>query len=418
MTRRSFVAALLVGVAAATAGCTLDVPPPTPPTPTVPPATLASELPIGVVLSLSGRYSREGALMRAGYTTWADAVHQAGGIKVGVGRRTVRLIFADDESEPLNAGRQTERLVSTERIRLLLGPFSAAITTTVATTADRLGALVVAPDASYSALYRRGLKTIISIQAPDDRLFHGFADLAATAEPRAQPVGILIADEPGNAASAAGFRERAAALDVQPVRLELTALGSQDITAPLERIAALAPRTVILATEAAQIARVAPILREIVPFTAMRALMPMPAPIDPAGRRSPLYDGALTVETWWPTIAAAGPVLGSAADFAERFRRLHGYLPDPRGAAAAAAGLALQIAAEAAGSEQSDAIRDAFMALDLTTFWGRMAWDAAGRNRLAVAPVLQQQGEALVTVYPTELAVGRLRYPLAGWPRG
>ena len=97
--------------------------------------------PVGVVLSLSGRYSREGALMRAGYEVWADAVEQAGGLKVGPGRRAVRLVFADDESEPLNAGRQAERLATAERIRLWLGPFTSAISTAVATVADRVGAV-------------------------------------------------------------------------------------------------------------------------------------------------------------------------------------------------------------------------------------------------------------------------------------
>ena len=70
-----------------------------------------------------------------------------------------------------------------------------------------------------------------------------------------------------------------------------------------------------------------------------------------------------------------------------------------------------------AGSAEPGAVREAFATLELTTFWGRLGWDAAGRNRLAVPPVLQQQGNALVTVYPAELAGGHLRYPLAGWPR-
>jgi branched-chain amino acid transport system substrate-binding protein len=418
-TRRRFLAsALLATGAAGLAGCTLVVPTPSPATPTAAPAQSASDLAIGVVLSLTGRYSREGALLRAGYEVWADAVRQAGGIKVGSGRRAVRLVYADDESEPLNAGRQAERLGSVERVRLWLGPFTSAITTAVATVADRLGAVVVAPDASAGGLYRRGLKGIVSILAPDDRLLHGLADLAATSQPRAQPVGILVADEPSHAAAAAGFRERAVALGLGPVRLELTALGSQDVSAPLERIASDAPRCLIVATEAGQTARFTPTIRELVPFAMMRVLVPLPGPTARSGRRDVIYDGVMTVETWWPSISASGPVLGSAHDFAARFRRLHGYEPDARSAAAAAAGLALQLAVEQAGSVEPATIREAFGTLDVTTFWGRLAWDMAGRNRAAVALVLQQQGDALVAVYPRELASGPHRYPLAGWPRG
>ncbi len=171
--RRFLTAALLATGAVGLAACTLAVPTPTPAVPTAAPGQAASDLAIGVVLSLSGRYSREGALMRAGYEVWADAVGQAGGLKVGSGRRPVRLFFADDESEPLNAGRQAERIATTERIRLWLGPFTSAISTAVATVADRVGAVVVAPDASAGGLYRRGLKGLVSILAPDDRLLHG-----------------------------------------------------------------------------------------------------------------------------------------------------------------------------------------------------------------------------------------------------
>lgn len=432
ITRRSFLGtALAIAGATGLLACTTSAPssslspsppvaearPSPSPSPLAAPAQSGSELVVGAVLSLTGRYSREGALLRAGYEVWTDAANQGGGVKVGIGRRTVRLMVLDDESEPLNASRQAERLAGSQRVRLWLGPFTSAITTAVATVADRAGALVVAPDASANGLYRRGLKGLVSVLGTDDKLLHGLADLAATAQPRAQPIGILIADEPSNAAAAAGFRERAAALDLGPVRLELTALGSQDVSAPLERIAADSPRCVIVATETGQTERFTPTIRELVPFSSMRALVPLPTPATSAGRLDPIYDGALTVETWWPTMAASGPIIGSARDFVERFKRLHGYDPEPRCAAAAAAGLVLQLALEQSGSPEPAAVREAFSTLDVNTFWGRLAWDTSGRNRVAVPPVLQQQGDGIVAVYPRDVASGQLRYPLAGWPR-
>jgi branched-chain amino acid transport system substrate-binding protein len=417
--RRLLLAALAASTAAlAQTACTMTLPEPSAPAPTVAPSVPGSEINLGLVLSLSGRYSREGALMRAGYELWQQAVDQAGGLKVGDGRRALRVHLLDDESEPLTAGRQAERLQRERATDLFLGPFSSQITTAIATVTDRAGAVLVAPDASTSSLYRRGLKGLFSILPTEDRLLHGLADLAATVQPRAQPVGIIIADEPSNAAAAAGFRERAAALELGPVRLELTALGSTDIVPPLQRTSESTPRFVILATEAGQTARFAPSLREYLPYTSMRALIPLPEPVDRSGMRALLYDGILTVESWWPTIQSSGPVFGAASDYADRFRRLHGYAPDPRSAAATAAGLAMQLGIEAAGTSEPAGVRAALAGLDVLTFWGRLGWDTAGRNRAAVPPVLQQQGDELVCVYPADLAGGRLRYPLAGWPRG
>lgn len=418
VSRRRFLRATLAAMSGSLlAACTLTVPELPEPTPTVAPASVTGEVTLGLILSLTGRYSREGALMLAGYQTWQRAVEEAGGIKLGDGRRALRIELQDDASEPLNAGRHAERLAGQGGIGLLLGPFSSGITTAVAMVTSRLGAVLVAPDASAAALYRRALSGLFSILPTDDHLLHGLADLAASVQPRAQPVGIIIADEPTNAAAADGFRERAAALGLQPVRLELTALGSADITPPLERLAADSPRFVILATEAGQTRRYAPSLREYLPNTAMRALIPLPGPVDLAGRRARLYDGVLTVENWSDVIKANGPVLGSASEFAQRFVRQHGYAPDVRSAAAAAAGLALQLGIEQAASADPVAVQAALSSLDVTTFWGPLAWDLAGRNRLAVPPVLQQQGDQLVAIYPQQLAGGQLRYPLAGWPR-
>ena len=41
----------------------------------------------------------------------------------------------------------------------------------------------------------------------------------------------------------------------------------------------------------------------------------------PSERRDPIYDGVLTFDAWSPSIVASCPVLGSARDFVERFRR-------------------------------------------------------------------------------------------------
>jgi hypothetical protein len=56
--RRFLTAALLATGAVGLAGCTLSVPPTVPATPTASPGQSVSDLPIGVVLSLSGRFSR------------------------------------------------------------------------------------------------------------------------------------------------------------------------------------------------------------------------------------------------------------------------------------------------------------------------------------------------------------------------
>jgi branched-chain amino acid transport system substrate-binding protein len=67
---------------------------------------------------------------------------------------------------------------------------------------------------------------------------------------------------------------------------------------------------------------------------------------------------------------------------------------------------------ERAGTAEPVDVRAALATLDATTFWGRLAWDEAGRNRAGRLPVIQfGQGQETV-VFPAEHATGRLMYPL------
>jgi branched-chain amino acid transport system substrate-binding protein len=420
-TRRGFVrhaALALVGALTVTSaiGCTLAVP--LPPTPTAAPSARVGpdDVVIGAVLSLSGRFSRQGALMKAGYETWLDAVRRAGGLNVSGNRRPVRVVYADDESEPLTASLRVDKLVADPGTRLLLGPYSSQMTGAMVAAADKQGALVVAPDGSGPGLFRRGFKLFVSVKPLDNQLLHGLADLASTVLPRAQPIGVLLSDELPLSTDIDGFRERAKALGLDPVQIEAFAPGAPDLSGPLERLGQRAPRLLVVADNATHVEGLASHVQEDLAPPPMRALTRLPAssnPLVPMSR----YDGALFVEVWSAGRALSGPVIGSASEFAAQFQRLHGYAPDAISAAAAAAGLALQLGIERAGSLEPAAIRGALGASDVQTFWGRLAWDVDGRLQDPVIPVLQQRGDAQVMVYPPELAASNVRYPLTDWPR-
>src|SRR6266536_2395416 len=190
--RRAFLkrtAVLLAGSISAPglAACTLDVP--SAPTPTAAPSTQVSvnDVVVGAVLSLSGRFSREGTLMKAGYQTWLDAVQRAGGVRVGRGQRPVRLLFSDDESEPLTAGQRVERLAADPGVHLLLGPYSSQLTGAVVTVVEKQGRIVVLQGGWGPGLIRRGYKVCVAVKQHDYSMLHCQADLAATVMTRAQP---------------------------------------------------------------------------------------------------------------------------------------------------------------------------------------------------------------------------------------
>src|SRR5262245_32332259 len=91
-------------------------------------AAYASEpVHVGVSMSLTGKYAELGAMSEKAYRLWERDVNLRGGI-LG---RPVKLKIVDDQSEPATAKQIYLDLVSKQKVDLVLGPYSSAITEAV-----------------------------------------------------------------------------------------------------------------------------------------------------------------------------------------------------------------------------------------------------------------------------------------------
>ncbi|MBA2448540.1 MAG: ABC transporter substrate-binding protein [Chloroflexi bacterium] len=384
------------------------------PTPTVQPTP--RPIAVGVTVSLSGRFSSEGAALRAGYQTWERAANEAGGVRLGGEVRPVRLVIYDDESDPLTAVRLVERLVEQDGVSLLLGPYSSPLTAATATTAERLGILTIAPDASAPSLYARGLRMLVSVLPTDDRYFEGLLELLSGLTPRPRTLALFVPDEPFFTTATAAATDRARAIGIEPM-IERYALDAREVLAPLDRIAQARPDVLVVGGEPERLALFLPQFRELRLAPPLRAVVASQRTHDLLSALGASSEGVVALDWWAAGLGVSGPLFGSAREFAGRFQQQHGYPPDARGAAAAAAGLALQLGLERAGNEDPTLVRAALGELEVQTFWGRLAWDSAGRNRAATVPALQFGGGRPRVVYPPEAAETQIRYPLsdASW---
>ena len=98
-----------------------------------------------------------------------------------------------------------------------------------------------------------------------------------------------------------------------------------------------------------------------------------------------------------------GDALAYDADIQKTFGHVAGSYHN---AEASAACLALVLATEKAGSTNPAAVRDALAALDVTTFFGQVKFDATGKNVTKPMVVIQIQGGKAVTVWPKDMAEG------------
>ena len=87
-------------------------------------ARAAEPVRIGVSLGLTGRYAKLAAMQERGYRLWEKEINEKGGI-LG---RPVKILIKDDGSKGESAQAAYRTLIKNERVDLVFGPFSSAIT--------------------------------------------------------------------------------------------------------------------------------------------------------------------------------------------------------------------------------------------------------------------------------------------------
>jgi len=120
---------------------------------------------VGVTVSLSGKFAVLGKDELQGMQMWADDVNRRGAL---LGRK-VEVVYYDDESDPDKSAELYERLITTDKVDLLLGPYGSDITYAASAVAERHQFPMVATGAAASKIWSRGFRNIFQIDAPAAR---------------------------------------------------------------------------------------------------------------------------------------------------------------------------------------------------------------------------------------------------------
>jgi hypothetical protein len=153
---------------------------------------------VGAPVPLTGRYSIQGARVRAGLELWAA-------------HNRVRLVVLDDGSDPGQSGRLHDQLVR-RGCRFVLGPYGSDSTRALARAAP--GRLVWNHGAAADDVQR--LPGVVSVSAPASGYLVALGRAVAQLRPRAR---VAVAPGPGRFAAfaAEGLERRAAALGIDLV---------------------------------------------------------------------------------------------------------------------------------------------------------------------------------------------------------
>jgi branched-chain amino acid transport system substrate-binding protein len=117
-------------------------------------------LTIGISLPLTGDFSQPGGEAKRGYQVWADMVNANGGV---LGRQ-VKLKIVDDASNQDTVVSDYTKLITQDKVDLVLGTFSSLLNFPASAVAEKNGYVFVEPAGGAPDMFSRGFKYLFFAQ--------------------------------------------------------------------------------------------------------------------------------------------------------------------------------------------------------------------------------------------------------------
>ncbi|NPA41444.1 MAG: amino acid ABC transporter substrate-binding protein [Aquificae bacterium] len=370
-------------------------------------------LKLGAAVSFSGKYAKEGELLKKGYELWKETLNSRGGIRIGDKTYKVEIIYYDDQSDPKTTAKLVEKLITEDGVKFILGPYGSSQVFAAAGVVEKYRALMVQGGGASSKIYKQGYKHIFGVfnTAPD--YGKNLVELATELSPRPKTIAIIYEKDIFSEDAARGALQTAKKKGLKVVLFEGYPKGAQDLSSLMLKIRLKKPDIVIGAGHFKDSVLVVKQLKQfkINPkFVGLTVGPPVPAFVKALGEDAEHIFGPVQ---WTKSFSYKDPLFGSTEGYVKAYREKYGEDPEYHSAGGTAAALTLQLALEKAGSLDVEKVREALLNLKEETFYGVIGFDETGKIVTKPMAVIQIQGGRPVTVYPFKEA--EPVYPKPKW---
>jgi branched-chain amino acid transport system substrate-binding protein len=181
MSMRRFASSLSVPALAAAATATvlmLGLLAPARPAGAAAAAAGPADIPVGVVLPISGREAKPGQYQREGIELAIHEINQAGGISVKqLGKKLqLREVFYDDGSDQAKSSGLVERAMTADGVIAVLGGYSTALGEAESVMPDRYQTPWITTGAAATTIFSHGYQWIFGTLSPTDLLGYTTAE--------------------------------------------------------------------------------------------------------------------------------------------------------------------------------------------------------------------------------------------------
>jgi branched-chain amino acid transport system substrate-binding protein len=368
----------------------------------------------GAAVSDTGKYAREGSDTRTGYALWLDWVNnEHGGINVDGVCHRAEIILYDDESNSDTVSVLTEKLILEDGADFILGPYSSGLTQVASVITERENIIMVEGNGASDSLFERGFRNLFAVLTPGSYYTRSGIELAYAMG--ARTAVIAYEDTAFPTAVAEGAQQWLEELGYEVLAVESYPLDVADVSAMFTQFRELDPDLFVGGGH----------FNDAVLFlnTAKELGFSPDGFLITVGPSNPTFvvemEGdsyyVLGASQWESSLAYEDPWFGTAADYAARYEEMFGAAPSYQAAESTATALSLHLAIEAAGSIDTDAVRQALLDLDVVTFYGPINFDETGKNVGKPMVTIQIQDGEILVVAPEEAKVADVIWPAPAW---
>jgi len=369
-------------------------------------------LTIGISLPLTGDFSQPGTQARRGYEVWANMINAEGGM---LGRK-VELKITDDASNQDTVVADYTRLITQDKVDLLLGTFSSLLNYPASAVAEKNEMLYVEPAGGATRMFERGFKYLIYAQP---------ATAPKQADVMVDWVKSLPADQRPKTAAYPTQDDPFAAPVIETLRKELEKLGVRTVyttTYPADATnfqtiaSAIAARKPDLVAQGAVFEDGVGLVRSLKQLNySPKVLFQTSAPSN-AGQYSDGIGAANTEGVFYTVSWNEKAKTPLNEEFVAAYGKAYnGETPAEDAADAFAAAQVLQAAVTKVGKIDQKALADWLHANEVDTILGKLTWDETGapQSRFLLA---QWQGGKVEIVAPDDRATTKtVINPKPGW---
>ncbi len=358
---------------------------------------------IGTSVSLSGTYAASAKYGLEGYQLFVEQINKRGGL-LG---RPVKLVYYDDRSDANTGVQLYEKLITADKVDLIVGPYSSGVTSAVSTVAEKHKMVMLGPEAADAKIYMRGYKYNFQGQTQAARYMlgalalakaNGYKTLAMLAEDTAFPKA--VSEEVAKVVSEYG---------VTIVFNQSYPKGAADFSAMLTKVKQLNPDMVFANSYLPDAQGIVRQCREQGVNAKLFAVA--------VGAAEPEFGnlGSTANYVFGATQWAANMKTKGNAQFVKAYKEMFKRAPDYHSAANYANLQVLEAAVKSVGSLDQDKIAAAIAKADMDTVYGHFKVDARGIQAGFASALLQWQNGKQVVVWPDAVAQGKPILPTPPW---